>query len=272
MKRMTKRAGASAACILFVIFMIAAAAFAILLPEASGKKTGHDGKLTVDYSNASEGYIMVKGPKTKKKLKVRVKKGDQTLNYDLNGNSEYEVFPLQYGNGKYQIILYGNVSGNRYAEEGRINISIEMENELSCFLYPNQYVNYDGKTEAAVTAEEICRGLDSETEKWNTVCGYIKQHFTYDFRKAFLVQKGTLPDIDTTWKEKMGICQDLSAVTVCMLRTVGVPARLNIGTVGPNNFHAWVTAVVDGEEKMFDPTAEAGGITKNQKYTTDRCY
>ena len=269
---MTKRASVSAACILFVIFLAAAAAFAILLPEASGKETRHDGKLTVDCSNASQGYIMVKGPQTKKKLKVRVKKGEQTLNYDLNGKGEYEVYPLQYGKGKYQIILYGNVSGNRYAEEGRVGINAEMENELSCYLYPNQYVNYDENTEAAIAAGEICAGLETETEKWNAVCNYVKQHFTYDFRKAFLVQKGTLPDIDTTWKEKMGICQDLSAVTVCMLRSVGVPARLNIGTVGPNNFHAWVTAVVDGKEKMFDPTVEAGGITKNQKYTTDRCY
>ena len=37
----------------------------ILMPVASGKKVLKADKLTVDASNADQGYIMVKGPKTK---------------------------------------------------------------------------------------------------------------------------------------------------------------------------------------------------------------
>ena len=70
----------------------------------------------------------------------------------------------------------------------------------------------------------------------------------------------------------MGICQDLSALTCAMLRSQGVPARLMIGTVGANTYHAWVVAVVNGEEKFFDPTAELNASSKTDTYTTERYY
>ena len=44
----------------------------VLMPVASGKKVLKADKLTVDASNADQGYIMVKGPKTKTKMKVTV--------------------------------------------------------------------------------------------------------------------------------------------------------------------------------------------------------
>jgi transglutaminase-like putative cysteine protease len=70
----------------------------------------------------------------------------------------------------------------------------------------------------------------------------------------------------------MGICQDLSAMTCAMLRSQGVPARLMIGTLGVNTYHAWVMAVVNGEDKFFDPTAELNASSKTDTYTTERYY
>ena len=81
-----------------------------------------------------------------------------------------------------------------------------------------------------------------------------------------------LPDIDECWTKKMGICQDLSALTCAMLRSQGVPARLMIGTLGSGTPHAWVLAVVDGEDKFFDPTAELNASSKTDTYTTERWY
>ncbi len=65
-------------------------------------------------------------------------------------------------------------------------------------------------------------------------------------------------------------------MTCAMLRSQGIPARLMIGTVGtdPKNtiYHAWVLAVVNGEDKFFDPTAEIGGSSKTATYSFERYY
>lgn len=244
----------------------------VLMPEAPGTTVKKNGSLNIDCSCMSEGYIMVKGAKSKKKLKLRVKCGDQTLNYDLNMNGEYEVIPLQFGSGKYSIALYKNASGNKYSEEGKISLNVELVDEHQCFLYPNQYVNYQASDEIVAEATKLCAGMQDQKSIYDAVCKYVTTHFVYDYIKMVTVKAGTLPDIDYIWTKKMGICQDLAAVTVCMLRSQGVPARLMIGTVGVNSYHAWVTAYVNGNEQFFDPTAELNAVAKGQPYTTERYY
>ena len=260
------------ALVLVVCAAIAAVAIGLNLPEATGKAVKKDGKMTIDCSNMTEGYIMVKGKASKKRLKVQIATSGAKLNYDLNSEGEYEVFPLQFGSGKYQVSLFENASGKKYSKEGSVKLSVKMENELSCFLYPNQYVCYDDKTACVVYAQELCKGMTDQAEIFKTVCTYVTSNFVYDFIKSVTVKAGQLPQIDECWDNRMGICQDLSAMTCAMLRSQGIPARLMIGTVGSNTYHAWVVAVVNGEEKFFDPTAELNASSKTETYTTERYY
>lgn len=260
------------ALVLVVCAAIAAVAIGLNLPEASGKTVKKDGKMTVDCSNMAEGYIMVKGKESKKRLKLQIATSGAKLNYDLNSDGDYEVFPLQFGSGKYQVSLFENASGKKYSKEGSVKLSVKMENELSCFLYPNQYVSYDDKTACVVYAQDLCKGMTDQAEIFKTVCTYVTSNFVYDFIKSVTVKAGQLPQIDECWNNRMGICQDLSAMTCAMLRSQGIPARLMIGTVGSNTYHAWVVAVVNGEEKFFDPTAELNASSKTETYTTERYY
>lgn len=261
------------ALILVVCAALAAVAIGLNLPQATGKTVKKDGKLTIDCSNMSEGYIMVKtNKKSSKRMKVQVATAGAKLNYDIDNTGKFEVFPLQFGSGKYQVSLFENASGKKYSKEGTVKLSVKMENELSCFLYPNQYVPYDDKTECVKQAQKMCKDMTDQKEIFKTVCNYVTSNFVYDYIKSVTVKPGMLPDIDGCWKNKMGICQDLSAMTCAMLRCNGIPARLMIGTVGANNYHAWVVAVVDGEERFFDPTAELQASNKNDTYTTERYY
>ena len=266
-----------AICVTLILVICAAivvVAIGLKLPEATGKTMKKDGKMTIDCSNMSEGYIMVKAKKSSKKLKVQIATAGAKLNYNLNGNGEYEVFPLQFGSGKYQIKLYEHVKGKSYSEEGKVKLSVKMPDELSCFLYPNQYVSYDENTACVKQAQEMCKDMSDQTEIYKAVCTYVLQNFVYDYIKSVSVQSMSqqMPDIDGCWENRMGICQDLSALTCAMLRSQGIPARLMIGTVGSNTYHAWVVAVVNGEEKFFDPTAEMDASNKNETYTTERYY
>ena len=246
----------------------------VLMPVASGKKVLKADKLTVDASNADQGYIMVKGPKTKTKMKVTVEATGTKLQYDINGESEYEVFPLQLGSTNYTISLWRQVEGKKYGKIGQVKVAAKMEDELSCFLYPNQYVNYTKNSPCVKEATEICKDLETNLEKYEAIRAYIVKYFSYDYIKSVTVagSSGMLPDIEGTWKGKKGICQDLSAVTCAMLRSQGIPARLMIGQLGSGTPHAWVMAIVDGEEKFFDPTAELNASNKSDTYTTLRFY
>ena len=120
--------------------------------------------------------------------------------------------------------------------------------------------------------KKICEGVTNQEEIFDIVRKYVMKNFNYDYIKSVTVKPGLLPQIDECWKNKMGICQDLSALTCAMLRSQGVPARLVIGTVGSNTYHAWVVAVVNGDNRFFDPTAEMNASSKNEQYSTERYY
>ena len=268
---------AAAALSLVLLFVLCVMCFAEVLMPATGKTTKKDGALTIDCSHMSEGYVMVRGAKGSKKQKLLVKNGkNKELRYDLNSKGNYEVLPLKYGNGKYTFTLYENMSGKKYSQSGKITLNAKMKDPSRAFLYPNQYVNYTPKTAAVQKAEELCRDMTDPSEMAKTICSFVKKSFTYDYLKANSIMsndtKGMMPQIDETWEKRMGVCQDLSAVTVAMLRSQGIPAKLMIGE-RIKGYHSWVVLILNGEEKRFDPTAELEGKKyKKADYTVERYY
>ncbi len=260
------------ALILIAVFICFAFAEAVW-PQADGKKKKQEGVMYLDYSHAEDGYMMVKTvKKTTKRLKLRVKFGDNTMTYDLDNSGNFEVFPLQYGSGTYKVTLYKQVNGNKYSEDGVASFKAELKREDASFLCPNQYVNYTEDSPAVKKSFEICEGISGEKEKFDAICKYIKTNgFIYDYIKSVQVKSGTLPDIDGCFKTKRGICQDLSAMAVAMMRVQGIPAKLMVG-YADNNYHAWVQVTIDGKDILYDPTAELNAISKVTAYTVERFY
>ncbi len=240
-------------------------------PEGSSSGKNSNGKMTLDITNASEGYFMAAvSEKTDHRLKLRVTKDGETLTYDLNSDGNFEVFPLQLGSGKYDISLYENVQGKKYSSAGKISINVTLTREDGAFLYPNQYVNYNELTKAVAEANRMCAGKD-EKEAYSLIRKYITDNYAYDFIKSVTVPAGELPDIDSCYEKKMGLCQDLSALMVCMLRSQGIPAKLIIG-YADKNYHAWTVTSVADQEVIFDPTAALNAITKPASYSVERYY
>ena len=97
------------------------------------------------------------------------------------------------------------------------------------------------------------------------------RYFVYDFIKAINIKPGMLPDIDGSYSKKMGVCQDLSAIMVAMLRTQGIPSRLIIG-YADSQYHAWTMTMINGEETFFDPTAAIAAISQVKEYSMERYY
>ena len=247
-------------------------------PE-TGKLETH-GSLTIDHSHASDGYIIVKAPKSSRSLKIAISfDGTAKIHYNLNTNGDEEILPLQYGSGKYAVSLYHQISGSKYQKDGEISFTVKMKDKLGYTLYPNQWVNYTAETAAVQYADELCADLTDEYEITMAVFDFMKRNFSYDWFKAGDVKAGTLkdilPDIDGSWETRTGICQDMAAIMCAMLRSQGIHARLVVGTCGGTP-HVWVTVYYhDADGKLMklslDPTYHCY-VTAKAGYKAERYY
>lgn len=229
-----------------------------------------EGCMTIDASCAGKGYIQVQAS-SDVRLKLRITHGETVYIYDLNGENEFEVFPLQMGSGEYVCSLYKNVQGTKYAKDAEIVIQAELEDETAPFVVPSQYVNYTPDSPAVAASMEICAGLETNREKISAVRDFMSKGFLYDYMRALTITEAYLGDIDGCFETRTGLCQDLAAVAACMLRAQGVPTQLVIGYVG-NNYHAWNNVYVDGEYQRLDITAILCGFPSDSVYTAERYY
>ena len=244
----------------------------LVWPEASGEVQNTSDKLIIDLSHVDQGYVMAHGPSTNKRLMLQVEKSGQKLNYSLNGEENWEIIPLQLGDGDYKFSLYVQASGNSYKAGGQLTITAKLADQNEVYLFPNQYVYYEPDTAAIEKSEELCAGLTTDQEKFEAIREYMKTNYQYDFAKAKNPPAGTMPSVDYAWEKGMGICQDLAALAACMLRVQGIPTRMDIGYVGKNYYHAWNTVILDGEQILYDPTLELNAIQTGYKYTLERWY
>ena len=109
-------------------------------PEASGTVTYEKNGVTIDASHTEDGYIMVKCEEAAARLKVVVKLGDEKYQYDLNQEGRYEVFPLQMGNGTYEVGVYQHVKDKTYTPLHSAVIEVDMPDTDRVFVFPSQYL------------------------------------------------------------------------------------------------------------------------------------
>ena len=240
-------------------------------PSFEGAVSEENGSLALDLSHLTDGYFLACAPQgCSHRLKLRVEKEEQTLTYDLNGEGKYEIFPLQLGSGDYTVSLYENVGGKKYAQQGTVTLTASLSAETAPFVYPNQYVHYTEESSVVELSASLCDGKN-EKEAYNAIEEFMSSSFAYDFVRAVTISPGELPQIDPCVEKHMGICQDLSAVMVSLLRLQGIPSRLMIG-YADDTYHAWTLSDVDGEEVFFDPTAALHAIAKPAAYSLERWY
>ncbi len=212
----------------------------VLKPVASGKKVEKNTKATIDYSNAKDGYVMVKfTATTQKRLKVLVK-GPSGTQYQYNlPPREWTTFPFSDGNGKYTVSVYENTTGSKYAKVLSLSLNVTLTDEFAPFIRPNQYVDYENATNTISMAQKLAGKEKDPMKKVEKIYDYVVKNFTYDTAKASTVKSGYLPDLDAVLKSKKGICFDYAAVMVGMLRSQGVPCKLVVGNAG-DVYHAWI--------------------------------
>lgn len=243
----------------------------VLEAEPSGEKEERCDEAVIDYSHTEDGYVMVRYfGQTDKRLKVLVKGPGTTYSYNLP-QEEWTVFPLSDGEGGYQVALYKNTSGSKYAAVMSAQFEVTLHDEFAPFLRPNQYVNYGEAVNTVDKGAELCVGLTHPLEKIAAVYEFVVSTLTYDEEKAQTVKSGYLPDLDAVLQEKKGICFDYAALMTAMLRSQEVPCKLVVGYAG-STYHAWISVWteengwIDGaiffdgyQWKRMDPTFASSG-------------
>lgn len=213
----------------------------LLLPEASGTAVKANKKAEIDYSNAADGYVMVRyTAQTDKRLKVQVKSSGTTYTYNLAADGQWDTFPLSQGDGSYQTAVYENVSGTKYSLVLSATFKVALKDQFAPFLRPNQYVDYAPAEKTVAKAAELTEGKTDNLEKVKAVYDYVVGTLKYDYNLAATVQSGYLPVLDTVLEKQTGICFDYAALMTGMLRSQGVPCKLVVGYAG-TIYHAWIS-------------------------------
>ena len=236
--------------------------------SAPGTAVKDNNSAVIDYSNARDGYVMVKwtgGGSDRVKVLIKGPSGT-TYQYNLNLDGTYEAFPLSDNSGDYTIGVYRNTSGTQYATILTASISVSLTDEFAPFIRPNQYVNFTADNNASKKAAELCAGKSDNLDKVEAVYNYVVENTTYDREKAQTVTSGYLPDVDETLATGKGICFDYAALMAAMLRSQGVPVKLVVGYTG-SAYHAWLSVWSETEGwvegkiyfdgttwKLMDPT------------------
>ncbi len=216
----------------------------VLEPVAPGIAAEENDKAVIDYSNASDGYVMVKYKvATDKKLKAQVKGPTTTYTYTIQPE-EWVTFPMSDGNGDYKITVFENVEGKQYATVASVSTTIELKDEFAPFLRPNQYVDYGVAEETMKLGAKLTQGKESELDKVQAVYEYVVGNISYDTELAENVKSGYLPVLDTVLKTKKGICFDYAALMTGMLRSQSVPCKLVVGYAG-DVYHAWISVYTE---------------------------
>lgn len=224
----------------------------VLTPSADGVTVYQNDFASIDASNTSQGYVMVKYNGANEKVKLQITCPDQSCyTYLISGRGAYDTFPLTAGNGSYTLQVLENVAGDTYTVSLTQSINVSIEDEFLPFLYPNQYVNFHADSQAVSKGSDLAKDTYSDLDVVQNIYNYVIKNISYDTEKAQNVSYGYVPDVDDTLSSKKGICFDYAALMTSMLRSQNIPTKLEVGYSG-DAYHAWISTYIDDKGWVDD--------------------
>lgn len=218
----------------------------------------------VNKSLINQGIIEV-SYESEKKIMVRIENGSQIHDYALNGEKR---FPLQEGNGDYTVRVLEHVEGIKYRQIASETVTVKLDNTYTVYLQSMQMISWHKDLKAVKKARELASDYESDEDKVRAIYNYIVNNIGYDHGLAAKVTSDYLPNIDRTLETRKGICYDYSSLFAAMLRSLGIPTKLVMGTKNDiDKYHAWNQVYIDdlGEWITVDTTYDAGLAGGNTK-------
>lgn len=222
------------------------------------------------YEDNNNGVLTIKYNNTQNvKMKIGIIKGGKNYYYDIkNGLNELDI-PLTMGNGTYKICIYKNVSGTKYSLVQSNTYELKLENENEVYLHSNIIVNYKTEDKPIKKAKSLTKGSSADNDKIEDIYEYVVENYLYDYDKLENLVSGYIPDINIIYKNKKGICYDISSLVAAMMRSQGIPVKVVTGyTNKVEVYHAW--NLIYNEEKdewiTVDATYDLSMYVAGKKY------
>jgi len=236
----------------------------------------------LDESNIDNGVVGIEYIENNgNRFKVVISKDNEKYYYDYSGLKE-EYFPLQCGDGEYEISILENLYGTTYRLIKKERISVDIAEENNVYLQSVQNVCWSNDMAPIIKAAELTEGLERTSDKVKAIYNYIVENIDYDFDKINKLDKLYIPDIEAVFETGKGICYDYASLFASMLRSQGIPAKLVKGYSDIiDGYHAWNEVYIDGEWVIIDTTYDAimmghsefSGFEKsNNVYNAARVY
>lgn len=226
----------------------------------------NDGTVTMVYENTNDVKI---------KLLVQLSGGKQ-YKYDIPKGSVNIKIPMTQGNGDYKFILCKNISGTRYAVIQTVNVSQSLSSANDAFLTSNYMISWDASNQAIKHAQSLAK--KSKGKKIKVIYEYVVKNYAYDYDKSDNIDelsKGNayIPNINTIFTAKKGICYDVSILLASMLRSVGVPTKVVTGyTPNASVYHAWNNVYDNSKWNVIDATYDLQLYKAKRKYTMYKSF
>lgn len=212
---------------------------------ASGTKVNKNNKFTIDYSNANQGYVMVKLNKASSgTYKVIVQVAGAQYVYNLDSGGDYVIIPMTQGNNTYMIYAGEVVSSGSLGNYLSQEVSVTLSDSLSPWLMPNAYCMYNANSKCVVKASQLCGGFN-DLEKVDAIYKYVIRNTDY-MPTAESSADGYVPYPDRTYTNGWGICFDYSSLMAAMLRSQKIPTKIVVGYAG-STYHAWLSVYITGQ-------------------------
>ncbi|NCB33232.1 MAG: transglutaminase domain-containing protein [Erysipelotrichia bacterium] len=216
------------------------------MPEQSGILVldAKNGSCSIDYSNTSEGYIFVTYTGSAAKVQIQITEPDgKVYPYPLNLGTA-EPFPLTGGNGDYQVNVFEQISGSNYAVVMSGSFAVQLNDEFRPYLYPSQYISYTKDSQSVKLGIELSKQSADDLDYIGNVYDYVTSKISYDKDLAADPPTDYIPNPDSTLSLGTGICFDYASLMTAMLRSQGIPTKLQVGYTS-NVYHAWISVYLN---------------------------
>ncbi|CAM4109262.1 transglutaminase-like domain-containing protein [Saccharibacillus endophyticus] len=192
---------------------------------------------------------------SKKRHKLMIVKSNTVYTYDLDPALRSETFPLQSGGGTYDITLVENISGTAYRKLGTTSIDLPDSEADQVFLGSVQNVDWKKAKKATALAAKLTAAKKTDKDKAQAIREYVTTHIEYADKEIGIAY---LPNADDTLTSGKGMCYDYASLMAVMLRSVGIPTKLVMGsTTYVTEYHAWNEIYLNGKWVIVDATVDA---------------
>jgi len=233
----------------------------------------HAASADFNKDNVNKGVVSIRyqSTDTSKRAKVLIQLGEQKYQYNIKSGNTFVNFPLQLGNGSYQVAVFEQIEGMKFAQVATTTVDLKLDDSSKVFLTSIQIIDWGEKMNTVTLAKELVKNKTTEAEKVEVLYQYMVQQFSYDFVKMKSVEYDYIPVIDDVLKKKLGICYDYSAVMASMLRSQGIKCKLIMGyTTNVREYHAWNEIYVGDKWVVVDTTYDSQMFANKVQYKFEK--